>query len=52
MFDMEVQANYSIPFQRVWVPGGAEPVMNSLRTDDADISEPYMGIDAFHEGAL
>jgi hypothetical protein len=48
--EVAFKANYSVGFERVWIAGGGTPVMNALLTDDADITEPYMGIDAFHEG--
>jgi hypothetical protein len=49
------EANYNVTFQRVWISGTEEmdtgtAVMNSLDTDEADTTEPYMGIDAFFQG--
>jgi hypothetical protein len=43
------RANYSVDFQRVWADS-SPGVMDLLLNDEADTTEPYMTIDAFHAG--
>jgi hypothetical protein len=43
------KSNYNVGFERVWAAGSAD-TMNLLLTGDADVTEPYWTVDAYHEG--